>query len=384
MTRVVVAVDKFKGSLTAAEASAAVARGVLRADPAAQVIDVRVGDGGDGTLEALLAAGFERIPVTVGGPTGQPVHSAFGLRHPQTQDEVRSEAFLEMADLCGLVRLPGGIPAPREASSRGLGEAIRHALNLEPDRIVVGVGGSAGTDGGAGMLAALGVRLLDADGRPLPDGGAALRDLAVVDLSGLDPRVHRTEFVLAGDVDNPLLGPHGAAAVFGPQKGADAQDVADLEAGLTRFADLLTAALGRDDRDLPGAGAAGGVGYAAQAVLDAVMQPGIEMVLDIAGFDDAAAGADLVITGEGRLDHQTLLGKTPAGVAGAARDLGVPAVVVCGHNDLTTAELADLGIRDVVSLTDVEPDRRECHRAAGRLVEEATARLVTAGRRGAP
>lgn len=368
MTRVLVACDKFKGSLTSDEVARAVTAGVLTALPTAQVIDIRVGDGGDGSLEAVLSAGFERIPVTVSGPTGEPVESAFAMRN--------HEVFIEMADLCGLLRLPHGRLDPLRASSRGLGEAILAALRLEPSRIVVGVGGSASTDGGAGMLAALGARLLDADGQELDDGGAALTGLDRIDLTILDPRLRTTAVVLASDVSNPLLGRDGAASVFGPQKGASPADIEVLEAGLTRFADLIDDATGRDDRSLPGGGAAGGVGFAAQAVLNAVMQPGIDIILDIAGFTDAAGDADLVITGEGRLDRQTMMGKTPAGVAAAARAQRVPVVAVCGRNELSEDELSELGISRVVSLLELEPDVKTCMANSEPLLTDAAAKLV--------
>lgn len=368
MTRVLVACDKFKGSLSSDEVAHAVSKGILDALPKAQVIDIRVGDGGDGTLEAVLSAGFERIPVTVSGPTGEPVESAFAIRH--------HEVFIELADLCGLLRMPDGQLAPLSSSSRGLGEAIAQALHLQPDRIVIGVGGSASTDGGAGMLVALGARLLDAAGHEIANGGAGLVDVASVDLTGIDARVRETEFVLASDVSNPLVGPDGAAAVFGPQKGATASDIKILERGLSRFADLLTRSNGRDDRWLPGAGAAGGVGYAAQAVLNAGVRPGIEIVLDIAGFADATTGADLVITGEGRLDRQTMMGKTPAGVANAARGAGIPVVAVCGINELSRGELSEMGIDSVVSLHDLEPDMETSMRRAGPLLQAASSQLI--------
>ena len=368
MTRVLVACDRFKGSLSSNEVAQAVSKGILDALPTAQVIDIRVGDGGDGTLEAVLSAGFERIPVTVSGPTGEPVESAFAIR--------RHEVFIELADLCGMSRLPAGRTAPLDSSSRGLGDAIAQALHLEPDRIVLGVGGSASTDGGAGMLAALGVRLLDVEGHDVVDGARGLGDIASVDLTGINPQVWSTEFVVASDVSNPLVGPDGAAAAFGPQKGATSTDIHILERGLSRFADLLTQLIGRDDRWLPGAGAAGGVGYAAQAVLNAGVRPGIEIVLDIAGFPDATTGADLVITGEGRIDRRTMMGKTPAGVANAARVEGIPVIAVCGINELSNAELAEMGIDSVVSLRDLEPDLEASMQHAGPLLRAASTQLI--------
>ena len=238
------------------------------------------------------------------------------------------------------------------------------------------MGGSASTDGGTGMLAALGVRFLDAAGADLPDGGGALVDLASVDLSGLDPRLADRQIVLATDVDNPLTGERGAAAVFGPQKGADAAQVARLDAGLGRHAGLVSDQNGRDDAARPGAGAAGGVGWAALAVLGATMRPGVEIVLGWSGFDALLVEASLVVTGEGSLDSQTLGGKTPAGVAKAAAARGVPVVAVCGRSLLDPDELAGTAIERVYALTELEPDPEACMRDAAPLLRRVAASVA--------
>lgn len=352
---VVVAPDKFKGSLSAADVAAAVASGLRDAVPGVEVTLCPVADGGDGTLEAALSAGFERVPVRVAGPLGDPVDTAYAVRG--------GLAVVELADACGLVRMPAGRLAPLTASSAGLGEVVKAALDAGCRQLVIGVGGSASTDGGAGLLSALGVRLLDADGAPLPPGGGALARLDRVDLSGLHPRVRDTEVVLASDVDNPLLGPRGAARVYGPQKGATDDDIEVLEAALSRWSRLLGQASGRSDgaaghpaAEVPGAGAAGGVGFAAIAALGATARPGIDLLLDLTGFRDRLAGASLVVTGEGSLDAQTLSGKAPAGVAAAARAAGVPVVAVAGRNLLTPDDLAAAGIRTAYALSDIEPD----------------------------
>lgn len=365
---VVVACDKFKGSLTASEATAAVVAGLADARPGASVRAVMVADGGDGTLESALAAGFRRVPVTVSGPTGAPVASAFAER-----DGV---AVVEMADACGLVRLPGGVPAPMTASSRGLGDLVVAVLDAGLRTIVLGIGGSASTDGGAGMLTALGARLLDAAGAPVGPGGGGLADLAVVDLSGLHPALAEARITVACDVDNPLLGARGAAAVFGPQKGADAAQVAELDANLARLAEAVGAQCGREHAVRPGAGAAGGVGWAALAVLGARPRAGIELVLDLAGFDAVLDGAGLVITGEGALDDQSLLGKAPVGVARAAGRAGVPVVVVCGRSLLTGAQVAREGISAVYALAELEPDPAASMREAAALLRQVAARVA--------
>lgn len=365
---VVVACATFKGSLTAHEVAAAIAAGVTDARPGTDVRPVVVADGGDGTLEAALAAGYRRVPVTVCGPTGEPVETAYAER-----DGV---AVVEMADACGLVRLPGGRPAPMAASSRGLGEVIAAALDAGLRTIVVGIGGSASTDGGAGMLTALGARLLDATGTPVGPGGGGLADLATVDLRGLHPALREVDVTVACDVDNPLLGARGAAAVFGPQKGADAVQVAQLDGNLARLAAVVGEQCGREHAERPGSGAAGGVGWAALAVLGARMRAGIDLVLDLARFDEVLAGARLVITGEGSLDEQTLLGKAPAGVARAARRAGVPVVAVCGRSLLAPAEAAEVGIEAVYTLAELEPDPAVSMREAAALLRRVAARLA--------
>ena len=261
--KVLVACDKFKGSLTAAEVADRITAGLGAVVPTAAVVRVPVADGGDGTLDAAVAAGFTRVPVTASGPTGEPVATSYAVRGDL--------AVVEMADACGLLRLPGQVRAPMTASSRGLGEVLAAALDAGCRRIVMGIGGSASTDGGAGMLSALGVRLLDAGGAALPEGGGALGRLARIDLGGIHPALAQTEVTLACDVTNPLLGPSGAPTVFAPQKGASPEQVLELEACLRHFAMVVTAATGRDDSLLPGAGAAGGVGYAALALFGARM-----------------------------------------------------------------------------------------------------------------
>ncbi|WP_308250138.1 glycerate kinase [Sphaerisporangium fuscum] len=364
---VLVAPDKFKGSLGAVEVAARVAAGLRAARPEVPVVTMPVADGGDGTVEAAVACGFQRAEAVVGGPTGEPVTAAYGLR-----DGV---AIVELAEASGLHRLPRGRLAPLTAGSRGTGELIAAALRHGVRRLVLGLGGSACTDGGAGMARALGVRLLDARGEELPPGGGALTRLHALDLSGFT-RPEGVEFVVAGDVDNPLLGPEGAAAVYGPQKGAGPAEVAHLEEGLTRWADVVERELGVRVRDDPGAGAAGGVGFAAMAFLGAETRPGIGLLLDLLGFEERLSGARLVVTGEGSLDEQTLRGKAPAGVAAAAARAGVPVVAVCGRRALTDGRLRAAGIRAAYALTDIEPDTRRCMTEAGPLLERLAAALA--------
>ncbi|HET8614439.1 MAG TPA: glycerate kinase [Actinomycetales bacterium] len=362
--RVVLAPDAFRGSLTATEVVDRLAAGLSSARPDAQVVHCPVADGGEGTLDAALSAGFRRHPVRATGPTGRPVESAVAVR-----DGV---AVVEMADACGLIRVGSARLNPLGASSRGAGDLVRAALDAGCHKIVLAVGGSASTDGGAGMLQALGARLLDADGIAVSPGGVGLGQLTRVDVSTLDPRLRTTKIVLASDVDNPLLGPDGAASVYGPQKGASEADVKVLERALTRWADQVDPGAAQ----LPGAGAAGGVGFAAMAVLGARMRPGIEVVLDIVGLRDVVEGADLVVTGEGRLDSQTLRGKAVAGVAAVGRAFSVPVVAVCGERRLDDAGVAALGLRRVYALTDLEPAVERSVADAGVLVQRVGQRIA--------
>ncbi|MET7907273.1 glycerate kinase [Streptomyces avermitilis] len=368
--RVLIAADKFKGSLTAVQVAERVTAGLRRVAPAVEVEALPVADGGDGTVDAAVAAGFERRAVRVAGPLGEEVTAAFALRG--------GTAVVEMAEASGLQRLPKGVFAPLTASTYGSGELLRAALDAGARTIVFGVGGSATTDGGAGMLAALGARFVDAEGEPVAPGGGGLSELALADLSGLDPRLAEIELVLASDVDNPLTGPKGAPAVYGPQKGAAPDDVATLDAALGHFASVLEKAIGPQAAEYaaaPGAGAAGGIGYGA-LVLGARFRPGIKVMLDVLGFAPALDRATLVITGEGSLDEQTLHGKAPAGVAAAARAAGKEVVAVCGRLALPPQELGRAGIRRAYPLTEVEPDIAQCIADAGPILERVAENIA--------
>lgn len=368
--RVLVAPDKFKGSLTAEEVAERVMAGMRRVTPGLRIEALPVADGGEGTVAAAVAAGFDRREVGVIGPLGDEVTAAFALR--------ADTAVVEMAQAAGLARLPGGVLAPLTASTHGAGELLRAALDAGARTLVFGVGGSATTDGGAGLLAALGARFLKADGKPVSPGGAALAELSSVDLSGLDPRFEQVGFVLASDVDNPLTGPNGAPTVYGPQKGASPRDVRRLDAALTHLVKVLGDAAGSGAAGFavsPGAGAGGGVGYGA-LLLGARFRPGIEVLLDLLGFVRALERADLVITGEGSLDRQTLYGKAPAGVAATARAAGKEVVAVCGRLALPPEELSRAGIQRAYALTDLEPDVTKCVAQAGPLLERTAERIA--------
>lgn len=370
--RVVIAPDKFKGSLSAPDVARHLSAGLQQAVADFEATLIPVADGGEGTLDAAVGSGFTRRTATVTGPAGQPVRADFAVRG--------REAVIEMAAASGLALLPsviqGGGPdsvTATTATSRGTGELIRAALDLGCRKFILGVGGSANTDGGAGVLQGLGARLLDAEGNELPGGGAALARLDRIDFSGLDTRLEDSRFTLASDVDNPLLGPSGAAAIFGPQKGATPSDVVALDAAMTNYVSVLAGEIGvraEHAAVAPGAGAAGGVGYIAIAALAAARRPGIDVVLEFTELEQRLAVADLVITGEGSLDEQSLLGKTPMGVARAAARAGIPVIAVCGRSTLSQEQLTEAGFRAVHALTDIEPNVEKCMAEAGPLLEE--------------
>lgn len=364
--RVVLAPDKFKGSLSALDVASAIGAGLIEVHPGLELVLAPVADGGDGTVDAALGAGYDPVHVTVEGPTGEPVRATYAVRGPR--------AVVELATAVGLARLPGGRLAPLTASTYGLGQVIADAIDHGATEIILGLGGSASTDGGAGMAQALGARLRDATGRELARGGAALVGLVDVDVTALEARLGSTTVVVASDVDNPLLGATGAAAVFGPQKGATPDNLAVLERGLTTWADVVARTLGRDEAARAGAGAAGGTGYAAVTLLNARLRPGIELILEFLDFDHTLAGADLVITGEGSLDEQSLAGKAPIGVARAAHRSNVRVLAVAGRNQLGPVRLAQTGIAAAYALSDLEPD-------AARSMAHATPLLVEVGRR---
>src|SRR5215470_15620756 len=377
--RVVVAPDKFKGSVTARQVADALAAGLRRGRPDLDIVEIPVADGGDGTVAAVLAAGFAPRHVRTEGPVGRPVSTTFAMRG--------STAVIELADVAGLRRLPAGRGAhelaPLTASTYGAGQVIAAALDGGASTIVLGLGGSATTDGGAGMVQALGARLTDERGHELERGGAALAELAAIDPAFLDKRLGMARLLVASDVDNPLLGPAGAAAVFGPQKGASPADVALLERALARWAALTATVTGRELSAEPGAGAAGGAGFGAMAYLGARLVRGADLVLDLIGFDAALTGARLVITGEGSLDDQSLGGKAPVGVARAAARRGVPVIAVAGRVSLTPGELAAAGFSAAYSLADLEPDPAASIANAAELLER-TGELVARRRLGSP
>jgi glycerate 2-kinase len=367
-TRAVLAPDKFKGSLTAAEVAEALAAGMVDVLPHLETITLPVADGGDGTVAAALSAGFDKIIVNAVGPTGEPVQAPYALHDDR--------AVVELAAVVGLSMLPSGRLDPLASHTYGLGLVIADAIRRGATTIVLGLGGSASTDGGAAMVQALGARLLDSRGRDLSPGGGRLAGLARLNLEPLRAALGGVTIIVASDVDNPLLGPNGAAAVFGPQKGAGPEELERLEQGLQHWSTIVSEATGRDDAVRAGAGAAGGTGFAALALLNAEIRPGIELILDLIDFDRRVIGADLVVTGEGSLDEQSLAGKAPVGVARAAAGAGVRVVAVAGRLQLSAAQLREAGIAAAYPLTDLEPDLNRCIANASPLLRRMGAQIA--------
>jgi glycerate kinase len=325
LKKVVIAPDSFKESLSAMEVAEAIERGFRQIYPQVQYVKLPMADGGEGTVDSMVAAtGGEIVRLEVTGPLGQSVSAFYGLLGEG------ETAVIEMAAASGLHLAPKGQRDPRITTSYGTGELILAALERGVKAIILGIGGSATNDGGAGMMQALGARLLDDQQQPLPPGGAALARLAQIDLSAVDPRLQQVSVTAACDVDNPLCGPHGASAVFGPQKGATPEMVTQLDSALNHFGRLLQQATGREVLNAPGAGAAGGMGAALLGMLNARLRPGIEIVIETLRLEEALRDADLVITGEGRLDSQSIHGKTPIGVARVAKHYGLPVIGIAG------------------------------------------------------
>jgi len=337
--RVVVAPDKFKGSLSSRSAAEAIGRGLRRALPGAKLDLVPVADGGDGTAETIIhSLGGQMVACEVHGPDGKHVQAQFGLLSGA------KVAVIELAQASGLALVPVGSNDPLTASTYGTGQLIGAAIDAGAQRIILAIGGSATNDAGAGALSALGAKFLDEQSLPLAPGGAALAKLAAIDTTALDQKLANISIEIASDVRNPLCGPSGASAVYGPQKGASPKDVRALDKALARFADVAKAKVGIDVRDVPGAGAAGGVGAGFLSLSHATLRPGAQLVLEVLDFEQHLAGANLVITGEGRLDKQTLAGKAPFAVAQAAAAHNIPVIALVGTMECSAEDLEQASI----------------------------------------
>ncbi|WP_122509593.1 glycerate kinase [Pseudomonas viridiflava] len=363
--KIVIAPDSFKDSLSAQAVADAIASGLAEVWPDAELVKCPMADGGEGTVEAVLdACEGQWMSAQVSGPLGDSVAAQWGwLAQSRT-------AIIEMAMASGLQLLTLKQRDACLTSTEGTGQLISAALDAGAQRVILAIGGSATNDGGSGMLSALGARFLDRNDQPLPRGGRALADLARIDLSYLDPRLANVRVEIAADVDNPLCGPTGASHIFGPQKGASPDQVLALDAALAHFADHSARTLGRDLRDSPGSGAAGGMGFAAKAYLNASFRAGVEVVADLTGLEQALVGADLVITGEGRFDAQTLRGKTPLGVARVAQRQRIPVIVLAGTLGEGYEQLYRHGISAAFALTSGPMDLEHACREAPRLLQE--------------
>ncbi len=362
--KIVIAPDSFKESLSAPMVAEAIAAGLRQAAPHVQCVSIPMADGGEGTVEAVLAAtGGERRSNQVKDALGRPIQAHWGWLPGKV-------AIIEMACAAGLEHIAITERDPLRASSFGVGQLIAHALDLGAEQIVLGLGGSATNDAGAGMLQALGLRLLDQHDNELPPGGAALAKLARIDRAKLDPRLKGVQITIASDVNNPLCGPTGASAIFGPQKGATPEQVSTLDAALKHFADKCADVLSHDHRNAPGAGAAGGLGFAAHAWMQARFRPGVEVVAELGGLAQAIQGAQLVITGEGRMDAQTLHGKTPMGVAKIAQAAGVPVVAIVGSLGAGYQALYPTGIIAAFSLVSGPMSLDQACSNAGQLLRD--------------
>ena len=376
--RLLVAPDKFKGTLTARQAAEAIERGWRRERPDDDVQLVPLADGGDGTLDVLAPAdgsdGSRRIRARVTGPSGDPVEAEFGIRGVT--------AIVEMARASGLELVSEPRRDVRRATTRGTGELVRAALDGGATTILVCVGGSATNDGGVGFASALGVRFLGASGEHVRDGGAALVDLATIDLRPRDPRLTSTTVIGVTDVDNPLCGAYGASAVYGPQKGANPEAVWELDRALGHLAAVVHRDLGLDLADEPGAGAAGGLGFGLLAFAGARLRRGVEVVMETQRFDERLAGADLVITGEGSFDAQSMRGKVPDGVVRAAQLAGVPCAIVCGRAEVPAPE--DVALRSLVEHVGRDAAMSEARGSLERLAADlaAGADTLVVGRAG--
>lgn len=376
---ILVAPDSFKGSLTSIQVASSIEKGILEVYPHATVTLLPMADGGEGTVDALLSAaggqhrnsavGGHRHVATVQGPLGRPVEAHYGVLPNGT-------AVIEMAAASGLPLLSADERNVQAASTYGTGQLLKQALDAGSTRIIMGLGGSATNDGGAGAAAALGARFLDSNGNDLPPGGAALKDLATIDTSGLDARLATVEITLASDVDNPLCGQNGASAVFGPQKGASPKEVRLLDEALAHFSNVVKEQLGLDLADIPGAGAAGGLGYGMMAFCNAEISSGVDLILDALDMEEILKDVDLVITGEAKIDAQTLAGKVPVGVGRRAQAQGVPVIAIVGSIGKGAEQVYQCGVDAIISAAIGPMKLEEMMENASILVQDAAERAM--------
>ena len=369
--KIVIAPQAFKGSISALDAATAAIEGIKRVFPLAEIVSVPVADGGDGTLETLIeGSGGVIHEIEVMGPLGERRAAQWGAMG----DGVT--AVIEMARTSGLALLAEEERNPLITTTYGLGEAMRQAMDSGYQRFIIGIGGSATNDAGAGMAQALGVRLLDSSGNDLEFGGAPLARLSRIDMSGLHSKVGECEFLVACDVNNPLTGPTGASAIYGPQKGATQEMIAELDSALSHFAEVVKRDIGAEIGDVPGAGAAGGLGGGLIAFVGGQLRAGVDIVLDTVGLDDYLTGCDLVITGEGSMDHSTIYNKAPVGVAGRAKSLGIPVVGISGSLGAGFQDVHEYGIDALTAITAGPMSLDEASERAAELIANTTEQVM--------
>lgn len=370
--KVVIASDSYKESLKAIEVCEAIERGFRAIFPNAKYVKIPIGDGGEGTVESLVdATGGRIISISVTGPLRESVQAFYGV------SKDKKTAFIEMAAASGLQHVPVEKRNPLITTTKGTGELILHALNQGAEYIILGLGGSATNDGGAGMLAALGVRFINDKGEVIDPSGGTLHSIVAIDFSQMDPRLKGGKIEAACDVDNPLVGMQGASFVFGRQKGANVEMMKELDENLKHYANILKRYVSSDVSEIPGAGAAGGMGAAVISVLKGDLRKGIEIVLDYTNFDKHIEDADLIITGEGRIDEQTAYGKVPVGVAGRAKRFSVPVIAIGGSVSSDYSAVYEKGIDAVFSITTRPMTLEEAYRVAEENIEMTTKNIAT-------
>lgn len=369
--KILIAPDSFKESLTASEVCRAVAKGIKKIFPRAKIISVPVADGGEGTLDAIVQSRGGKIKrCQTHGPLGRKITARYGLV------DGGQTAIIEMAQASGLELVPPQKRNPMKTSSFGTGEMIRQALNEGCGTILLTLGGVATNDAGVGMAKALGYKFIDEKGREIPSGAGGLKQLYKIETNGADPRLKKVRFIAACDVKNPLCGKQGSAAVYGPQKGATPAMILQIDSTLKHFAKVVKRDLSKEILNLPGAGAAGGAGAGAAAILDAELKPGVEMVIEATRLEEKMRGVDLVITGEGRIDEQTVYGKTLSGVARIAKKQKVPVIAFCGQIGKGAEKVRKIGIDSIFSIAQGSISVEESIKNAAKLLERATMKIM--------
>jgi glycerate kinase len=369
--KIVVAPDSFKGSLTAIEVSVAIEQGIREVFPEAEVIKIPIADGGEGTVQCLVnATGGKILEEKVIGPLGNEVLAFYGILGD------RKTAIVEMAAASGLILIPESKRNPLVTTTYGTGQLIKAVLDQGCRKMIIGIGGSATNDGGAGMVQALGVKLLDQEGKEVGFGGGELKKIVKIDISCMDNRLSDTKVLVASDVNNPLCGPQGASKIYGPQKGATPEVIEELDKSLSYFAELIKRDLNKEVKDIPGAGAAGGLGAGLMAFLNAELRPGIEIIIEIVKIEQIIRESDLLITGEGRIDAQSVFGKVPFGLGKMAKKYNVPVIAIVGEIGEGFSQIYEYGINSIMSIISKAISIDEAMQMSKSLLKDATERMM--------